>query len=294
MRIGFIGLGSMGAPMATNVIKAGYPLVVHNRTRQKERALVEAGASSAEDAAGVARETDVVITMVGDAPDVETILFGQRGIVQTAKPGLVVVDMSTIAPNETRRFAASLSGDGVGLLDAPVSGGTEGARDGTLSIFVGGDPAHLQRTRPILEAMGRTITYFGPSGSGQAAKAANQVIVASTFLAVAEGVALGIRSGLDPSLLINAVSGGLASSWILERRGPRMASRNYPLGFKLALHRKDLRIALEEASRLSVNLPGARLVASLEDALLDQSFGDQDMSSIFEAVLPGTESPDPV
>lgn len=141
--------------------------------------------------------------------------------------------------------------------------------------------------------MSRTITYFGPSGSGQAAKAANQVIVALTFLAVAEGIALGIQSGLDPSLLIDATSGGLASSWILEKRGPRMASRTYPLGFKLALHRKDLRIALEEASRLSLSLPGAGLVASLEDELLKKSFADQDLSSLFEAILPRAEATDP-
>ncbi len=289
MRIGFVGLGSMGAPMATNLIRAGYSLLVHNRTREKEQPLVELGASSAEDAARTAHEADVVITMVGDAADVDRILFGPRGIVQAARPGLIVIDMSTIAPSEARSFAASLAVEGIAFLDAPVSGGTEGARDGTLTIFVGGNSDPLRRGRPVLEAMGRTITHFGASGSGQTAKAVNQVIVASTFLAVAEGLALGIRSGLEPKLLIDAISGGLASSWILEKRGPRMVSRNYPLGFKLALHRKDLRIALEEAARLSLNLPGTRVVASLEDTLLDQGFGNQDMSSIFEALFPRSE-----
>jgi 3-hydroxyisobutyrate dehydrogenase-like beta-hydroxyacid dehydrogenase len=197
--------------------------------------------------------------------------------------------MSTISALDSRRFAATLNKGGIGFLDAPVSGGTEGAEAGTLTIFVGGDRDDFERAQPVLERLGSKITHFGSTGAGQTVKAANQVIVASTFLGVAEGIALTKSAGIDPELAIDAISQGLASSWILEKRGPRMIASDYPLGFKLALHRKDLRIALEQAADLNLDLPGTKLVAALEDGLMSE-FGDQDMSSIIEAIRSDRES----
>jgi 3-hydroxyisobutyrate dehydrogenase len=289
MNVGFIGLGSMGSLMATNLLKARFSVVVHNRSREKERPLVELGATSSETPASLGAEADIVITMVSDTKDVEQVLFGPSGLDRGLRAGSLVVDMSTISALETQRFAEKLRESEVGLIDAPVSGGTEGAQSGKLTIFVGGSEDDFHRATPVLERLGSTITHFGPVGSGQAAKAVNQIIIASTFLGVAEGIALARSAGLDPKKAIDAISQGLASSWILENRGPRMIDGSYPLGFKLALHRKDLRIALEQAATLDLNLPGAQLVANLEDSLMDD-FGDQDMSSIYEAVRPKESS----
>jgi len=284
MRLGFIGLGSMGSLMAKNLIDADYRLTVHNRTRERERPLIDLGATPAGSPAEVGQQADIVVTMVSDTDDVEKVLFGPDGLASGLTEGALVVDMSTISARASKQFATTLKEQGVGFLDAPVSGGTEGAKAGTLTIFVGGAIDDYQRAKPMLERLGSKVTHFGPSGAGQTVKAANQVIVASTFLAVAEGIALTKSAGLDPQLTIEAISQGLASSWILENRGPRMIARDYPLGFKLALHRKDLRIALEQASDLDLDLPGTKLVAALEDDLMNE-FGDQDMSSIFEAVV---------
>ena len=285
MRLGFIGLGSMGRAMAKNLIEADFSVIVHNRTRQRERPLVELGATPAASPAEVGRQSDTVVIMVSDTKDVEEVLFGSDGLASGLAAGALVIDMSTIAAAASREFADTLNKEGVGFLDAPVSGGTEGAEAGTLTIFVGGDRDDFERAQPMLERLGSKITHFGPTGAGQTVKAVNQVIVASTFLAVAEGIALTKSAGIDPEMTIDAISQGLASSWILENRGPRMIARDYPLGFKLALHRKDLRIALEQAAELGLDLPGTRLVSALEDSLMNE-FGDQDMSSIFEAVVP--------
>lgn len=289
MNVGFIGLGSMGGLMARNLLKAGFSVVVHNRTREKERPLVELGATSSETPASLGAEADIVITMVSDTKDVEQVLFGANGLATGLRPGSLVVDMSTISALETQRFAEKLLESEVGIIDAPVSGGTEGAKSAKLTIFVGGSKDDFNRALPVLERLGSTITHFGPIGSGQTAKAVNQIIIASTFLGVAEGIALAKSAGLDPNMAIDAISKGLASSWILENRGPRMIDGSYPLGFKLALHRKDLRIALEQAASLALNLPGAQLVATLEDSLMED-FGDQDMSSIYESVRPKEDS----
>ncbi|MGH2775345.1 MAG: NAD(P)-dependent oxidoreductase [Actinomycetota bacterium] len=283
MRLGFIGLGSMGSSMAANLIEADFPITVHNRTRERERPLLELGATSAASPAEVGRQADTVVTMVSDTEDVEEVLFGPNGLASGLAEGALVIDMSTISAVASRRFASTLKERDVGFLDAPVSGGTEGAKAGTLTIFVGGDRDDFERARPVLERLGSKVTHFGSTGAGQTVKAVNQVIVASTFLAVAEGIALSKSAGLDPELTIDAISQGLASSWILENRGPRMIARDYPLGFKLALHRKDLRIALEQAADLHLDLPGTKLVSALEDSLMSE-FGDQDMSSIYEAV----------
>jgi 3-hydroxyisobutyrate dehydrogenase len=284
MKIAFIGLGSMGAPMAANLLASDFELTVHNRTRAKEEPLAEAGARRAADPRAAA-EADVVITMVKADADVEEVLFGPDGVVAGARPGTLVVDMSTIAPTSARSFAERLSKSDIHMLDAPVSGGTEGAEKGTLSIFVGGDEAQLDRARPVLDALGSTVTHFGPSGSGQLAKAVNQIIVGGTFLAVAEGLAFALEAGLtDGDKLISALSAGAASSWGLENRGRRIVKGEYPLGFRVSLHRKDLRIALEEASRLGIGLPASELVLRLEDALIEAGHGDLDLSALAKAV----------
>ena len=284
MKIAFIGLGSMGAPMAANLLASDFELTVHNRTRAKEEPLAEAGARRAADPRAAA-EADVVITMVKADADVEEVLFGPDGVVAGARPGTLVVDMSTIAPTSARSFAERLSKSDIHMLDAPVSGGTEGAEKGTLSIFVGGDEDQLERARPVLDSLGSTVTHFGPSGSGQLAKAVNQIIVGGTFLAVAEGLAFALEAGLtDGDKLISALSAGAASSWGLENRGRRIVKGEYPLGFRVSLHRKDLRIALEEASRLGIGLPASELVLRLEDALIEAGHGDLDLSALAKAV----------
>ena len=284
MKIAFIGLGSMGAPMAANLLASDFELTVHNRTRAKEEPLAEAGARRAADPRAAA-EADVVITMVKADADVEEVLFGPDGVVAGARPGTLVVDMSTIAPTSARSFAERLSKSDIHMLDAPVSGGTEGAEKGTLSIFVGGDEGQLERARPVLDALGSTVTHFGPSGSGQLAKAVNQIIVGGTFLAVAEGLAFALEAGLtDGDKLISALSAGAASSWGLENRGRRIVKGEYPLGFRVSLHRKDLRIALEKASLLGIGLPASELVLRLEDALIEAGHGDLDLSALAKAV----------
>jgi 3-hydroxyisobutyrate dehydrogenase-like beta-hydroxyacid dehydrogenase len=285
MKIGFIGLGSMGAPMAANLLQSGFELTVHNRTRSKEDPLARAGARRAPDAGTAAAEAEIVITMVTADPDVKDVLFGPSGVVAGASPGTLVIDMSTIAPSSARSFADRLSLHEMEMLDAPVSGGTEGAERGTLSIFVGGSADQLDRARPVFDAMGSTVTHFGPSGSGQLAKAVNQIIVGGTFLAVAEGMALAVEAGLtDADKLTSALSAGAASSWALENRGRRFVRGEYPFGFRISLHRKDLRIALEEASRVGVSLPASNLLLRLEDVLLEAGLDDLDLSAVSKAV----------
>ena len=290
MKVAFIGLGSMGAPMAANLLASDFELTVHNRTRAKEEPLAEAGARRAPDP-GAAADDDVVITMVKADADVEEVLLGPRGVVAGARPGTLVIDMSTIAPTSARSFADRLARSDIHMLDAPVSGGTEGAEKGTLSIFVGGDERQLDRARPVLDALGSTVTHFGPSGSGQLAKAVNQIIVGGTFMAVAEGLAFALEAGLtDGDKLISALSAGAASSWGLENRGRRIMNDEYPLGFRVSLHRKDLRIALEEASRLGIGLPASELVLRLEDALIEAGHGDLDLSALAKAVRERTST----
>ena len=284
MKIAFIGLGSMGAPMAANLLTSDFEPIVHNRTRAKEEPLAEAGARRALDPRAAA-DADIVITMVKADAEVEEVLLGPNGVVAGARPGTLVVDMSTIDPTSARSFAERLARSDIHMLDGPVSGGTEGAEKGTLSIFVGGDERQLGSARPVLEALGSTVTYFGPNGSGQLAKAVNQIIVGGTFMAVAEGLAFALEAGLtDGDKLISALSAGAASSWALENRGRRIVKGEYPLGFRVSLHRKDLRIALEEASRLGIGLPASELVLRLEDALIEAGHGDLDLSGLAKAV----------
>jgi 3-hydroxyisobutyrate dehydrogenase len=284
MRIGFIGLGTMGAPMATRLLERGFDLCVHNRTRERELPLAALGANRAATPREAADGAEVLLTMVSDTPDVEAVLFGPEGAADALAAGATLVDMSTIAPSATRAIAERLAAKGVAMLDAPVSGGSEGAREGTLAIMVGGDAAALEAVRPLLEALGSTITHVGASGSGQLVKAMNQVIIAGTYAAVAEGIALALASGIDVEAARAAISGGAAGSWVLAQRGGHMIRNEYPLGFRVRLHRKDLGIALQSAREAGVPLPVAAYVEQLETGLVARGHGDEDVSAIARAV----------
>jgi 3-hydroxyisobutyrate dehydrogenase len=286
-RIGFVGLGTMGASMAANLLRAGAHVTVWNRTSARTSSLVEMGALAAESAAAVAAGSEIVVVCVSDTPDVESVLFGPGGVAEGAAPGSLVIDCSTISPDATREFGRRLAERGVAMVDAPVSGGSEGARLGTLTIFVGGSASDVVRAGPVLAAMGKTVTRLGELGSGQAAKAVNQVILAGAYLSVAEGIVLGLRAGLDPGQLVEALSAGSAQSWVLANRSGRMIDDEYPLGFRLALHRKDLGIALELARNLDLPLPVAQLTATLEDELMAGGHGDEDMSVMARAIRQG-------
>jgi 3-hydroxyisobutyrate dehydrogenase len=283
-RVGFIGLGTMGSAMAANVVRAGYPLTVWNRTAGRAPELAGLGASFAETPAAVAADSDIVVICVSDTPDVESVLFGPDGVAAGAREGTLVIDCSTIAPSGSWRFAERLDGLGLAMVDAPVSGGSEGASNATLTIFVGGHERDVERARPVLTAMGRTITHVGPIGAGQAVKAVNQVILAGAYLGVAEGIVLAIKAGLDVTQVIEALGGGAAQSWVLANRSGRMVDNDYPLGFKLSLHRKDLGIALGLADQLGASLPLAAMTAALESGLIAQGHGDEDMSAVARAI----------
>jgi 3-hydroxyisobutyrate dehydrogenase len=279
-RIGFLGLGTMGAAMTANLARAGFGVTAWNRTPGRAPELDELGIERAMTPADATRTVDVVFVCVSDTPDVEAVLFGSDGVAEAARPGTLVVDCSTISPTATREFATRLAATGVALVDAPVSGGSEGAQKGTLTIFCGGDPVDVERARPFLAAMGKTITHVGPSGSGQAVKAVNQVILAGTYLGVAEGIVLAIKAGLVVDQVVEALGGGAAQSWVLANRSGRMLANDYPLGFKVALHRKDLGIALGLAHGLGAQLPVTELAAELETDLIATGHGDEDMSAL--------------
>lgn len=292
MRVGFVGLGTMGGAMAENAARAGFEVRAWNRTPGRAAELADLGVTIADSAGTVAASSDVVISIVSDTPDVEAVLFGERGVAAGAKPGSLVIDMSTISPSATREFAARLAKQGVAMLDAPVSGGSEGAKKGTLSIFVGGEAADLERARPVLESLGTTITHVGPIGSGQAVKAVNQVILAGTYLGVAEGIVLALKSGLDVEQVVAALSGGAAQSWVLTNRSGRMLQNDYPLGFKVSLHRKDLGIALGMARELGASLPVSALCEAIEAGLMGQGHAEDDMSAVARSIrsLSGLEA----
>jgi 3-hydroxyisobutyrate dehydrogenase len=274
----------MGAAMAANVARAGFPMTVWNRSSGRAAALVELGATEAPSPAAVAAASEVIVTCVSDTPDVEAVLFGPDGVAAGAAAGSLVIDCSTISPAGTRDFAERLAKNGVHMVDAPVSGGSEGARNATLTIFAGGDPDDVERARPVLAAMGKTITHVGPVGAGQAVKAVNQVILAGGYLGVAEGIVLALKAGLDPGQVVEALSGGAAQSWVLANRSGRMIDNDYPLGFKTALHRKDLGIALDMARELGAELPVTELVADIETELIASGHADEDMSSVARTI----------
>jgi 3-hydroxyisobutyrate dehydrogenase len=280
MNVAFIGLGTMGAPMAQNLLKAGLSLTVHNRTRSKEEPLEAQGARRAASPKEAAKDADVVITNVSDTPDVEEVVLGEHGVVHSMKAGTILIDVSTISPMVTKKIAAKLAEKNIEMLDCPVSGGSEGAIKGTLSIMVGGKKEVLGQVTPILQAMGKTITHVGEIGSGQIAKAMNQVILAGVYAGVAEGIAMGLAAGLDIEAAQKALSGGAANSWVLTNRAGNMIKNEYPLGFRTRLHR----IALEAARELGVSIPIAAYVEQLEVSLIKRGLGDEDISNIARIV----------
>ncbi len=284
MQVAFIGMGTMGLPMALNLLEAGYQVTVHNRTREKEVAAEKAGAVRAASPAEAAQGAQITITCVSDTPDVESIVLGEVGVVQGARAGSLVIDMSTISPSATRAIAAALAEREIRMLDAPVSGGSEGAQQGTLSIMVGGDAADVSAATPVLEAMGKTISHVGPIGAGQLTKAINQIVVAGTYWSVAEGIALGLKAGLDMESVVKAVGGGAAGSWAMDNRSGNMIKNEYPLGFKVELHRKDLNIALGVARELGVPLPVTAFVEQVETGLIARGHAQEDISAIARTV----------
>jgi 3-hydroxyisobutyrate dehydrogenase len=283
-RIGFIGLGIMGRPMAQNLRKAGFALTVWNRSRPGIEALAADGASEAGSPRDVAERSDVVITILGDSPDTEDIALGEDGIVRGAHERLVHIDMSTISPSVTRSIAERYATSGVELLDAPVSGGETGAINGTLSIMCGGKREVFDRCMPVFEAMGKTIVYCGPSGSGQIVKLCNQVIVGLNNLAMSEALVLAKKAGVEPAMMLEAVSAGAASSWALQNLGPRVLAGDFKPGFKITHQQKDLRLALELANQGSTPLPGTALVHQLFAALEAEGMGEAGTQALVKAL----------
>jgi 3-hydroxyisobutyrate dehydrogenase len=283
-RVAFLGLGTMGAAMAANLARAGFTVTGWNRTPGRGAELADLGIGTAATPADAVANVGIIVICVSDTPDVEAVLFGPDGVVAGARPGTLIIDCSTIAPSGSWDFAARLATHDLSMVDAPVSGGSEGAQNATLTIFVGGDATDVERARPVLAAMGRTITHVGPIGAGQAVKAVNQVILAGTYLGVAEGIVLAIKAGLDVTQVVGALGGGAAQSWVLANRSGRMLDNEYPLGFKVALHRKDLGIALDLAAQLGAVLPVSALAAQLETGLIAGGHADEDMSALARAI----------
>lgn len=274
----------MGRPMAENLRKAGFPLVVWNRTASKIQELVSQGARPAGSPRELAQSSDIVITMVTDSPDVERVILGPGGVAEGIRRDAVVIDISTISPRVTRELAARLQERGVHLLDAPVTGGKWGAQQGTLSIMVGGEREVYDRCLPVLQAMGRNIVYVGPSGAGQVAKLINQILVAVTLSGVAEALVFGTKAGVDIWSTLEAVKGGAAGSWQLENLGPRILKGDFEPGFKAGLQLKDLRLILEMARELQVPLPVTALVSQLYQALEAQGLGNQGTQAVVKAL----------
>ncbi len=262
-RVGFIGLGIMGRPMAGHILEAGFPLTVFNRTLSKTAELAALGAAVAASPAEAGAASEIVITMVSDSPDVEQVVAGPRGVLEGILPGSIVVDMSTISPEVERRLDEKLRARACALVDAPVSGGDVGARNATLAIMAGGERAAFERVRPVLEALGRSITHCGRVGNGQIAKLCNQILVSVTLLGVSEAILFARRNGLDPKTMIEAVSGGAAGSWQLANLGPKILAGDFAPGFMVDLIQKDLRLVLEAGASTASPLPATGLVHQL-------------------------------
>ena len=282
--VGFIGLGIMGGPMAANLVKAGFDVVGHNRSPEPVRRLVEQGGRGADGLADAVRDADVVITMVPDSPDVEAVALGEDGIYAHAKPGTLHVDMSSIRPDVARRVAEAGRERGMRVLDAPVSGGEQGAIDATLSIMVGGEAADFADARPVLEAVGKTVVHVGPAGSGQTVKAANQLIVAGTIELVAEAIVFLEAYGVDTQAAVKVLAGGLAGNAILDRKAPSMLRRDFTPGFRIELHHKDMGIVTSAAREAGVVIPLGALVAQLVASLKAQGDGGLDHSALLKLV----------
>lgn len=283
-RIGFVGLGIMGSGMARNLIEQGHDVVVWNRTASRMEPFVEAGATPAASPADVARRCPVVMICVSDTPDVDAVLHGGDGLLAEVSEGSLIVDHSTISPAATVGFAEEAAKRGAAWVDAPVSGGSEGAARGTLSIMAGGADADIERARPFMEAFGATITHLGPVGAGQRVKIVNQILVVVTQLAVSEALLFAQASGLDLDATLEAVKGGAAGSWMLANRGPQMIERDWRPGFTIDLQQKDLRLALEAADAVGSPVPGTGLVFQLYRALQNEGLGAEGNHALVKAL----------
>jgi len=281
-KIGFIGLGVMGKPMAGHLLKAGHTLTVHNRSRGAVDELAAAGATAASSPADVAKASTIVITMLPDTPDVERVLTGPGGVIEAMQRGTVVIDMSSISPSATERMAKAVADKGGSMLDAPVSGGEIGAINAALSIMVGGDEATFHKVKPVLDKMGNPerVVYIGRSGAGQICKVCNQIAIGGALAGVSEAFALAKKAGVDAARVRQALLGGFAASRVLEVHGERMLVDNYKPGFRARLYQKDLRLANEAASANGVALPGTAVVAQLLNALIASGGGDLDYAAL--------------
>lgn len=283
-KVGFIGLGIMGKPMAKNLIEAGHELVVYNRTREKAGELEGSGAAVAASPKEVAERSDVVITMLPDSPQVEEVLAGEDGVFEGIREGALVVDMSTISPVVTEELAAKAKERGASMLDAPVSGGDVGAIEGTLSIMVGGSEEDFERAGPLFEVMGGTVTHVGPSGAGQVVKAANQIVVALTIEAVSEALVLGSKAGVEPEKILAVLGGGLAGNKVMEAKREKMLTHSFDPGFRIELHHKDLGIALAAGREYGVTLPVTAVVDQMLQDLKMRGRGDRDHSALLTLI----------
>ena len=282
--IGFVGLGIMGHGMARNLLAAGFDAIVWNRTASRGDDLIALGATWAESPEAVAQEADIIMVCVSDTPDVEEVVFGDHGLESGLRPGALIIDHSTISPVATKEFAGRIVEQGCQWIDAPVSGGSEGAVNGTLSIMIGGDVDHVERARPFLEAVGGSITHVGPIGAGQLVKAVNQVLVVVNQLAVSEALLLAEAGGLDLVSTLRAIEGGAAGSWMLSNRGPQMIERDWRPGFTIDLQQKDLRIVLDTADELGTPIPGTALVFQMYRALQLQGLGSDGNHALVKAL----------
>jgi 2-hydroxy-3-oxopropionate reductase len=280
--VGFVGLGIMGKPMAENLIEAGYDLFVYNRTREKSEELE--GAQVAGSPKKVAEQSDIIITMLPDSPQVEEVLAGEDGVFEDVKDGALIVDMSTISPVVTEELSEKAREHGASMLDAPVSGGDVGAIDGTLSIMVGGSEEDFERARPLFEVMGDTVTHVGPVGTGQVVKAANQIVVALTIEAVSEALVLGSKGGVAPEKILDVLGGGLAGNKVMEVKREKMLDHSFDPGFKVELHHKDLGIALAAGREYGVTLPVTAVVEQMLQDLITNGRGDRDHSALLTLV----------
>ncbi len=283
-KIGFIGLGIMGNGMTRNLLKAGFDLTVWNRTASKMDPIVEAGAKAAENPADLAGQCDVIVLCVSDTPDVEEVLFSENGVVHGIKAGALVVDCSTISPIETQKFAKKLAEKDAQMLDAPISGGSEGAANGTLSIMVGGDDDQFARALPVLEAMGKTITHVGGNGAGQMVKLVNQILVVNGMLALGEAFLFAQSGGLDLEKTLQAVAGGAAGSWALSNRGPQIIERDWSPGFMIDLQEKDVRLILDAADEMSVPVFGCSIAHHLYRTLQKRGLGAEGNHALIKAL----------
>ena len=291
LRVGYIGLGLMGKSIARNILKAGFPVVVHNRSRGAVDELVAEGATAANSPKEVAEQTDIVFTNLPDSPDVEKVALGENGILAGAKAGLIMVDNSTIKPASARLIADKLKEKGVFSLDAPVSGGDIGARNATLTIMVGGDAGALEKVMPVFQAMGKTITHVGEAGAGQVAKAANQIMVAAQMVAMGELLVFSKKAGVDPRKVVDAIKAGAAQCWALDIKPPRLFDGNRNPGFKSYMQLKDMNIVLDTAKEYDVPISGTEANTRLYQMMIDMGLGELDNSAVVGVIekLAGVE-----